>query len=314
MRRDFVRLRASVDVCAVLRSVGVDCKHSHRSVRIRCISGKHVDNNPSLEVRVDPGNRYNGLGHCFACGWGGDIYHVVSHVKRCSIADAYDYVDGMTLVEDFKEAIEYDVNFKKWLPSVGVEPAAIVGIAKDSLCCQYLAGRGIGEVEIARYGLRDWRWRGRVFVPLTRKKTFTSWIARSYIHGHPKVLTPTGGDTRWSIFGYDLLDTGLESVHICEGWVSAIRVWQAGFENAVGLCGSKMTEEKVVDLAPFRKLVVWEEGDHAGRGLTCEIKQWLGRREISVVRLPDSTDPADYSSAELNCLYNERRMRDVRVS
>ncbi|RKZ03492.1 hypothetical protein DRQ25_17720, partial [Candidatus Fermentibacteria bacterium] len=111
----------------------------------------------------------------------------------------------------------------------------------------------------------------------------------------------------WAMFGYDFLDRERKIIHLSEGWISAIRIYQAGFSNSIATCGSNLTEEQIFDLHSFRKIVVWQEGDLAGRNYSKQVEGWFRGKRVIVVRLPEGKDPADFLTLELRKLYNQNR-------
>ena len=173
-----------------------------------------------------------------------------------------------------------------------------------------MRSRGINRKEIDEFGLKDWRWRKRVFVPVYLKDDLmVTWLARSYVKGTvPKILYPSDDrGTKWGIFGYEKLDFGNKKIHLTEGWISAIRVKQACFENVLALCGSRITEEQAELLSRFDEFVVWQEGDQAGKKFIMNVKEWLGySRKVVVVSLPLKKDPADFQPDKLRIFYKQK--------
>jgi len=195
---------------------------------------------------------------------------------------------------------EYMKPFGRWRPHE-VEMPPVVDVADGLPCQKYLASRGLPISEVERYGLKDWRQRSRVFVPLTRRGVLISWLARTYSGGKPKVLYPKGAAQRWAMFGIDQVEVDSE-INITEGWIDAIRLQQADLPNPDALGGSLLTQEKALELSSKRpnRIVVWMDGDTAGYSMALDVVAWLGMRiPIFVVQMPDGTDPADFTPGEI---------------
>lgn len=294
----------------MLSRLGLDYSERGGELVFRCQSGRHEDRVPSCRVR-DGGGR-NGLFHCFSCKWSGDVYTLVEKVLDLDFTEAYKFVRGSI----GKVRPERDADAEDDYPDpVLYEPEPIdppKGLRDvDGRCRDYLLRkRGLDAAMIEGYGVRDWRWRRRAWVPLTRDGKLISWLARAYDGSKPKVLTPAAGhgSHEWALFGLDVVDRSVGRLHFTEGWIDAIRVRQAGFENVVAACGSVVTEEQVDEIAWAGNVVHWQDADVAGRAMTRDLRAWLGRRcEVEVVVLPAGTDPADHSARKLRKFYNHRR-------
>lgn len=309
------KVRMNADMQAVLAMLGIEFEERGDELVARCRSGNHEDRNPSWSMHDSFQGEKNGFHHCHSCGWGGDVFHLVQHVKGCTFPEALDFVArGMVrqIPEDDELPSEaYLQTFKtREVTEPHRMPLGVHQVETGTPCDMYLRKRGVGQGEVDLYRIQDWRWRRRVFVPLTIGGELVSWLARSYADEKPKVLFPKGDTkgTRWGVFGVDQADHGLEVANVCEGWVSALRVGQAGFPNPVAICGAQMTEEQVEILGWTRWLILWQEGDAGGRVFVNDVKQWMGRgREIHVVELPEKTDPADFGPGQLKSFYDNRR-------
>jgi len=309
-------IRVKADVKEVLTKLGIRYKERGTEIQAQCMSGTHPDADPSWSIHNEPMTDRHGLFHCFGCRWSGDIFNLVRKVKGCTFLEAVEFVGKCkrSRIEiTGKDATEEDYmrtfNTREAYP---IEPPkGLRPIENGTLCMKYLAERGVGREEIDLYGLLDWRWRSRVFVPITRKKMLVTWIARSYNESNPKILYPKGEKigTHWGLFGFDQVadySHAPKEASLSEGWISAIRVAQAGFRNSIAVCGAMLTEEQAEDLAWTEKLIIWKEGDAAGKVFMKDVMLWLAEREVEVVSMPKGKDPADFIPSQLKQLYNRR--------
>lgn len=314
-RRHTEWIRKTSDIREIMVALGIRFRTSDRGKELtaKCPSGKHLDRHPSWAIRFELDSVHNGLFHCFTCKWDGDIFDLVQSIKGCDFRESLEFVQTFAQEIAIERTVDdalYQQTFNTRQPRVIRVPLGLRSINEDSACSAYLNGRSIHRREIVKYGLMDWQWRRRVYVPLTRKKMLVSWLARSYDTQKPKVLCPKGDTigTNWGLFGFDFLDRSLGIVNLAEGWVSAIRVEQAGFVNSIGTCGAEVSEEQAEDLTWAKKIQIWKEGDAGGVAFENSIRQWLGRGKIlQVIQMPTGIDPADFGEEELWNFYNTRR-------
>lgn len=307
-------LRIRVDMKEVLDRLGIAYKVDGDELKARCPNPKHVDRRPSWSIRDDVFDEKNGFFYCFSCGWSGDVYNLIMTLKECTFLDALLFLEKCkkhryfdTSVDDGD--IEYNNTFSNRQPVKIRKPLGLKWIGNGSLCMGYLANRGIGRKEIDEFGLMDWVVRKRVFVPVYLRKDFmVTWVARSYVEGTiPKILYPSNSSPTWGIFGYDRLSFENKKIVLTEGWVSAIRLMQARFENVVSTCGSRITEEQAELISVFDEITIWKEGDHGGEKFERNVNEWLGfGRNINVVSLPVRKDPADFLPEDLIRIYKEQ--------
>lgn len=274
----------------------------------RCPNKEHEDKNPSW--KISDGGESNGLHYCFPCKFGGNPVQLVEHVNDCSKQEAIEFVKK-SCGRSKGFIIESDGNMFVGKQKTITPPKGLKKIIKGSNCEKYLQERGIGKREIKRFHLLDMKWQRRVWVPITKDARLLAWLARSYNDEKPKVMTPIDNSNHsWAMFGFDHLDREKKTLHLSEGWISAIRVYQADFPNSIATCGSNLTEEQIFDLHSFTKIVVWQEGDLAGCNFSKQVKGWFRGKRVFVVRLPEGKDPADFSTVELRKFYLNRRKKN----
>jgi len=295
-------------VPSLLRELGIDYEdRGDGELYARCPNPRHDDSNPSWHIHSARDSR-NGVFHCWSCKWSGNVVKLVSAVKGCSMSDAAVFVERYSqkaaplLTEPVSEDYERSLRSLE-PPEIGYvwkgRRMRLYAVEEGTDASEYLHRRMVGRAYAERFGLQDWREKRRVVVPIRRRGRLISWIARSYIGAKPKTVAPKGAPKKWELFGYDEASNG-RTASLCEGWVDAIRLMQAGRPNPIALCGSRVSEYQAESLAGFRKFEVWADGDHAGEGMIADLKAWFGRgREIIVYRVPVGKDPADLHPAEI---------------
>jgi len=304
------KTRARADVPAILAALGVGAKGSDE-LTARCPSGTHKDATPSWSIHNEPGSEKHGLFHCHGCKWSGDVFDLVMHVRRCGFAEAAEFVRAHSTPGAAPgPAVDYGRPFAKVYPPEIHRPKGLRDVEPGSACAEYLESRGVLPFDVELFGLRDWRWRGRVWVPITRNRVLIAWTARTYRGEEPAKLTPLDGTLgyEWGLFGLDQAVRGVGELHLTEGWTSCIRVRQAGFRNPIAICGSTMSEQQKRDLEWAREITVWREGDVAGAAMDASVRGWLGPgRTVRTVHLPKGKDPADFPPDVLVKLHEDRR-------
>jgi DNA primase len=314
--RDAGKLREALDVEALLKTLGIVYVKREEDLYSVCPNPQHKDSDPSWHIRAVTGDRKNGVFNCWSCKWAGDVYTLIQAIKRCDFPAAVAFVRelGPSSVPHRPAAelrpVDYETNLRPYTPGpIGfkwrrtkTEPLhtfAPEPILPGSAASEYLLDRWIGPGYITRHNLLDWREQRRIVVPIVRRGILISWVARSYADALPKAIAPEGAPKRWEIFALDQLDRSIPEVHLVEGWVDQIRVSQIGIKNVIAICGSKLTEYQVEEILFAKKIIVWMDGDKAGEVLVGDVRDWFAHRRLLVVRMPDGTDPGDFSPSEL---------------
>lgn len=302
LRRRIFRKRElffDVDVEAVLRLLEIEYRRKGKELFALCPNPKHEDKNPSWSICAEFGNKTNGLFNCWSCGFRGSIISLVMLIRGIDKNAAIKLVNRARqksgkIVGDFEERYYPNrISFDQY----DIRP---IEIKKGSLAWKYLASRGISPIFIDIFNLMDLVDEKRLIIPIVQNGKLISWIGRTYNNDKPKTVAPKGVKKVWELFGYDLLVQDIKTVHLVEGWADLFRLMQAGRNNVVACCGSKMSEQQASLLQWVDCFVVWADGDKAGRLLPVNIHKWFPNAEIFVMQMPEKRDPGDMSVGELN--------------
>jgi DNA primase len=136
----------------------------------------------------------------------------------------------------------------------------------------------------------------------------------------PKYLNTADGEIyhkRGQLFGIDHARAPAASsgrVVLVEGYTDVLALHQAGLRNAVGIMGTALTEEQVVELeriAPVLELCL--DADSAGQAAMLRAAQLMSGRklELRVVALPAGSDPAELVEREGPEALRERVQKSV---
>ena len=134
--------------------------------------------------------------------------------------------------------------------------------------------------------------------------------------GRPKYLnsadTPVFKKSR-GLFAMNLAKaTKQPRLMLCEGYMDAISVHQAGFDNAVATLGTALTAEQARLIAQYTsEVVICYDSDEAGQKATARANQLFEQTgvKVRVLSIPDAKDPDEYikkfGAARFNKLVEE---------
>ncbi|MGI8593784.1 MAG: DNA primase [Solirubrobacteraceae bacterium] len=148
------------------------------------------------------------------------------------------------------------------------------------------------------------RFRGRIMFPLSDRRGHVLGFGARALRDNqqPKYLNTADNDVYHKgrqLFGAHLarVEAAREgAVVVVEGYTDVLALHQAGIANTVGIMGTALTAEQVVELSALAPVVALAlDADGAGREAMLRVAQTArGKRiELRVVALPAGMDPAD---------------------
>jgi DNA primase len=196
-----------------------------------------------------------------------------------------------------------------------------VGYAPSAWDRMLLASRRAGyrDDELLATGLaqRSKSRPGAIYDRFRERIMFPAVDARGRVHGfgaramrdnqRPKYLNTSDGELyhkREVLFGIDLARgpaARAGRMVLVEGYTDVLALHQAGLRNAVGIMGTALTEEQVVELERVaRVLELCLDADRAGQEAMLRASRLASGRklELRVVPLPEGTDPAELVERE----------------
>jgi DNA primase len=167
---------------------------------------------------------------------------------------------------------------------------------------------GLAQRSRERGGLYD-RFRARIMFPLADMRgRVLGFGARAMSEGRgPKYLNTSDNDVYHKgrhLYGGDLARAAAAKAGeaiVCEGYTDVLALHQAGFNNAVGLMGTALTDEQVGELGRLAQSVLLAlDADSAGQEAMLKASRLAARRklELRVVELPAGADPAELVQRE----------------
>jgi DNA primase len=177
----------------------------------------------------------------------------------------------------------------------------------------YAEGRGISRTTAEQFGLAvalAGGYKGRLVIPLIDRQTeqdvLVGYAARALDESDPKYLFPSrekGFYKSHLVFNLHRV-RGERAVLVTEGFFDCMKVTQAGFP-AVAVMGSDMSARQAELLCThFAHLVLFFDGDEAGRRGTDRALVEIGRRGcyVRAVLLPDGCQPDQLAEEEIKRL------------
>ena len=97
-----------------------------------------------------------------------------------------------------------------------------------------------------------------------------------------------------------------DCVIVVEGFFDSMKVYQAGFPCVVALMGSSLSDVQQEHLRRFKYLMLFLDGDDAGREAASAIAGRLVHSQfVKVISLPDGKQPDMLSSDEIRKLLEQ---------
>jgi len=293
-----------IDVEKTLTVLQIPYKHVGSNFVVRCISGSHVDNNPSLQIDV-----MTGVFNCPVCHFKGNLSKFVATSLDISTVEAADRLKTQKVdVVDLCDAI---LRAKQAIRDVGAsdEPFKLPSHFQKikphhKSFIDYLQERKVSWQMILDYDIRCCfvgRYNYRVVIPIIFGRKCRGFIARDilkkvdrYERGddYRKYLYPSGMYVGNYIFNYDNLDK-TKDVYVVEGVFDVINVVRQGFINCCGMFGTAITDRQTDLLKSLSSLVVISDQDDGGSGMLAKkvIDRLQNNCKISYVTLPIGMDP-----------------------
>jgi len=321
-RDDIEKLKAGVDLVALLEAHGVAVKKLGRAYKALC--PYHSEDTPSLSV-----DRKKGLYHCFGCGKSGDhLTFLQDHVKL-SFPEALAQLRQLAgQVEAApqppaaqprpEEPFPYDLMARvaevwhqafcerpeglAYLESRGLGDKGILRTLQVGYCdgeklltITNAAERGLLQrVGVLNEGGKEFFSRSVVFPLKDKSGRVVSFYGRSTLP-NSKVPHRFCAGARTGLF-YVEGARGASSVFLVEGVLDAMALMQAGFSQVMALGGTQGMNTPLLEHLRAEKvsdLVLCLDGDPAGQQASQQLQERLTKEgfTVRVITLPDGHDP-----------------------
>jgi len=324
---DFRTVKEQVSMKDVLDHYKIELRQvSNISLRGKCPLPTHSSGNSTQSFNV---NTEKNVWACQSSSCveardgrkGGNVLDFVSVMENCSVRDAALKLQNWFLVPtppagrqekkktEIKQTPEQRVAEKN--PDVIEEvnaPLAFVLKGIDSTH-PYLKERGIEEETAKHFGVGFFPGRGsmagRLVIPIANERgELVAYAGRSLDQSEPKYKFPAGFKKSEVLFNLNhvlaLPQKGSDLVIVVEGFFDCIKVQQAGLPSVVALMGSSLSETQEKFLCQFPRIILFLDGDPAGREATAVIaSRLMFKTFVKVVSLGDGKQPDQLSSDEI---------------
>lgn len=325
---DFRAIKQLVSMKLVLDRYGVQLrKVNQHSLRGECPLPTHSSDTSKESFGVDTGKNIWACqsSSCSAARQGkkgGNVLDFVSIMESCSIRDAalklHEWYAtrsraGSTKAEPATGGKEKLVAEEREGSADSAENKPLTFTLKNvDSGHQYLRSRGIME-EVAKYfGVGVFAGRGsmsgRLVIPIQNERgELVAYTGRSLDGSEPKYKLPAGFHKSVELFNLDRAGAvDRERVIVVEGFFDCMKVHQAGCPHVVALMGCSLSESQERLLRPFKSVILFLDGDDAGREAARSIAARLVHSHfVKVVSLPEGKQPDRLSSDEIRRLLEQ---------
>ena len=172
----------------------------------------------------------------------------------------------------------------------------------------YFENRGITEETARHFGVGFFPGRGsmtgRVVIPISNERgELVAYAGRSIDASDPKYKFPAGfrkSEELWNLDRVRGLIPTSEMVIVVEGFFDCMKVHQAGALQVVALMGSSLSDAQEKLLVAFPRVLLFLDGDEAGREATTTIAERLmSQTFLRTVQVADGVQPDQLPSEEI---------------
>ena len=144
---------------------------------------------------------------------------------------------------------------------------------------------------------------GLVVIPIHNERgELIAYAGRSIDATEPKYRLPAGFRKADVLFNLHRVSSR-EQVIVVEGFFDCMKVHQAGALEVVALMGSSLSDAQEYLLAQFARVIIFLDGDEAGRGAARTIALRLGTKTfIKMIEVADGEQPDQMSSEKIQTI------------
>ncbi len=323
---DFRAIKQLVSITSVLDRYRIELrKVNEHSLRGKCPLPTHRSEKSGQSFGADIGKNIWACqsSSCAAARQGkkgGNILDFVAIMENCSIRDAALKLQEWFLISSPASSISTATRARERQPE---EKKLVAEIKKESDATEvnkpltfnlkdvdsthmYLRERGIQEETAKNFGVGFFPGRGsmtgRVVIPIENERgELVAYAGRSIDGADPKYKLPNGFVKSAVLFNFHRVSG--DEVIVVEGFFDCLKVWQSGSHNVIALMGSSLSDRQRELLTHFKKIILFLDGDEAGRGAASEIAgQLIHSHFVRVIELDAGRQPDQLSSEELQHL------------
>ena len=291
-----------MNILDVLQQQGIEYSKTNNptEILIRCTSGNHQDNSPSMMYNVEMD-----IFHCWSCGFKGAKLKFLRSI-------------GINTDIPFDSKQPFKINkLKDKLKEIMFEEA--IPIPEDA---RFIKGtfRNISSDTLQKfeaffteqYGLEDY-----ICFPVYQfgKIRFIEGRNRFNNSSKPKYFRrPNKARSSDMLFPLDKIKDKSKLI-LVEGLFDMLNMWDKGYENTVCVFGATNFSKpklEILDKIGTTFVEILFDGDEPGRAGARKVAELLDRRFIQskIINLPDGVDPGDVTNEQINMILPKDRFKN----
>ena len=218
------------------------------------------------------------------CDAAGDILDLVMRLTQRNNFEAMRFIfanklsSAQLLEEELKELLDEKPDFVEF-PHTTLENL-YNGLLLNEKAKEYFASRKIGHEAIAHFSLGYSQVQGMVTVPLHSPDGIPVGIIGRSIEGKTFKNSPNLPRNK-TMFNLHRAKREGGTIIVVESSFDAIRLWQAGFPNAVATLGGSISDTNIQHLNKYSStIIIMTDNDSAGRALGNTIANKLKNKNV----------------------------------
>lgn len=264
---------------SIIKSLGLDIR-GETSNDFLCLCPFHGNRDtPSFSV-----SHTKGLYVCFnpSCGVTGNIVDLVKQVSHRNDYEALRFIlsNKPTSAEQFEDELADLLSDKPDFVEFPQEKLDELHNALDNRALQYFNSRGINKEAIDHFKLGYSKSQDMVIVPVHSPDGIPVGLVGRSIEGK-SFKNSTHLPRQKTMFNLHRAKRYGGTLIVVESSFDAIRLFEAGFPNAVATLGGSLSNDNLDNLNRYSsKIIIATDADEAGRKLGLQIATRLKRKEI----------------------------------
>jgi DNA primase len=294
------------DIRSILRSCGVEIK-SDTSTNFMCLCPFHHNtDSPAFTVSY-----VNGLYTCFNqnCDVSGTLLDLVMKLTNRNSFEALRFISqnklssAELLEEELKDLLDEKPEFNPF-PIQVVEDAHVNLMSNENGGKDYLLSRNINEEAMKHFQLGFSSKQNMTMVPLHSPDGILVGVIGRSIQGKSFKNSPNLPRNK-TMFNLHRAKREGGTIIVVESSFDAIRLWQAGYPNAVATLGGNISSINIENLNKYAStIIVMTDNDGAGKALGNTIATKLNRKNVLWARY-DSDIMYPHEAKDVGDLTNE---------
>jgi DNA primase len=270
------------DLRSILRSCGVEIV-SETGTDFLCLCPFHRNlDSPAFAVSYS-----KGLYICYnqQCDSSGTILDLVMQLTQRNSFEALRFIsankltDAEKLEEELKELLDDKPEFTSF-PTQTVEGAHMLLMANSHGSKDYLLSRSINEEAMEHFQLGFSSIQQMTMVPLHSPDGLLVGVIGRSIQGKSFKNSPNLPRNK-TLFNLHRAKREGGTIIVVESSFDAIRLWQAGFPNAVATLGGSISDINIQNLNRYAStVIIMTDNDSAGRALGNKIADKLKSKNV----------------------------------